>query len=34
MTHAIEIARINDVTSEQVIHFNEEFRRIIQEHNN
>ena len=33
MTHAIEIAHINDVTSEQVIHFNEEFHRIIQEHN-
>ena len=33
MTRAIETARIKDVTKEHVLHFNEEFRRIIQEHN-
>ena len=33
MTRAIETARIKDVTKAQVLHFNEEFRRIIQEHN-
>lgn len=33
MTRAIETARIKDVTKEQVLHFNDEFRRIIREHN-
>ena len=33
MTRAIETARIKDVTKELVLHFNHEFRRIIQEHN-
>jgi len=33
MTRAIETARIKDVTKEHVLHFNEEFRRIIREHN-
>jgi hypothetical protein len=33
MTRAIETARIKDVTKELVLHFNEEFRRIIREHN-
>jgi hypothetical protein len=33
MTRAIETARIKDVTKELVLHFNDEFRRIIQEHN-
>ena len=32
MTRAIETARIKDVTKDQVLHFNAEFRRIIQEH--
>jgi Tc5 transposase DNA-binding domain len=29
LSHAIEIARVNDVTEEQVCHFNQEFRRVI-----
>lgn len=33
MTRAFETARIKDFTKEQVLHFNEEFRRIIREHN-
>jgi Tc5 transposase DNA-binding domain len=33
MSHAIETARVKEVTKEQVLHFNEELRRIIQEHN-
>ena len=33
MTRAIEAARIKDITKEQVLHFNKELRRIIQEHN-
>ena len=33
MTHAIETARVKDVTKELMLHFNEEFRRIIREHN-
>jgi predicted site-specific integrase-resolvase len=33
LTRAIETARVKDVTKEQVLHFNEEFRRIIREHN-
>ena len=33
MTRSIETARIKDVTKEQVLHFNEEFRHIIREHN-
>ena len=33
MIRAIKNARIKDVTKEQVLHFNQEFRRIIQEHN-
>ena len=32
MSRAIETAHIKYVTKEQVLHFNEEFRRIIQEH--
>jgi hypothetical protein len=32
MTRAIETARLKHVTREQVLHFNSEFRRIIQEH--
>ena len=32
MTRAIKAARIRDVTKEQVLHFNEECRRIIREH--
>ena len=31
MTRAIEAARIKDVKKEQVLHFNEEFHRIIRE---
>ena len=33
MTHAIEMSRIKNVTKEQVLHFNEEFHRLIKEHN-
>jgi hypothetical protein len=33
MTRAIETARIKDVTKEQILHFNKEFRRIIREYN-
>ena len=33
MTHAIEMSRMKEVTKEQVLHFNEEFRRLIKEHN-
>lgn len=33
MTRAIETSRIKDVTKEQVLHFNEELRRVIREHN-
>ena len=33
MTQAIESARNKDVTKEWVLHFNEEFGRIIREHN-
>ena len=32
MTQAIETARIKDITKEQVLHFNKELRRVIQEH--
>jgi len=32
MTRAIETARVRDVKKEQVLHFNEEFRRVIREH--
>ena len=33
MTRAIELSRIKDVTKEQILHFNNELRRIIREHN-
>ena len=33
MTYAIETFRIKNVTKEQVIHFNDEFRSLIGEHN-
>ena len=33
MTRAIETAHIKDVTKELVLHFNEEFRRVIEDHN-
>lgn len=33
MTRAIEAARIKEVTKEQILHFNEELRRVIREHN-
>lgn len=33
MSRTIEAARVKEVTKEQVLHFNEEMRRIIQEHN-
>jgi Tc5 transposase DNA-binding domain len=33
MAHVIESARVKDITKELVLHFNEEFRRVIQEHN-
>ena len=33
MTRAIEMSRMKEVTKEQVLHFNEEFRRLIKEHN-
>jgi hypothetical protein len=29
----IETARAKEVTKEQILHFNEELRRVIQEHN-
>ena len=32
MTQAIETARIKDITKEQVLHFNKELRRVIQEY--
>ena len=32
MSRAIETARVKEVTKEQVLHFNEELRRIIREH--
>lgn len=32
MLRAIETARVKEVTKEQVLHFNEELRRVIQEH--
>ena len=32
MTRAIEAARIKEVTKEQILHFNEELRRVIREH--
>jgi len=33
MTRAIETARIKDITKELVLHFNEEFHRVIEDHN-
>ena len=33
MSHTIETSRIKDVTKEQILHFNQEFRRMIKEHN-
>jgi hypothetical protein len=32
MSRAIETARVKEVTKEQVLHFNKELRRVIQEH--
>lgn len=32
MSRAIEVARVKDVTKEQILHFNEELRCVIQEH--
>ena len=31
MSHAIETARVKDVTKEQILHFNKELHRVIQE---
>jgi Tc5 transposase DNA-binding domain len=33
LSRAIEVARVTDVTAESVIHFNQELRRIIRDHN-
>lgn len=33
MTRAIESSRVKDVTKEQILHFNNELRRLIREHN-
>ena len=33
MTRAIETSHIKDIIKEQILHFNKELRRLIQEHN-